>query len=69
LAILSLIEYSNGRTAENLLIYPLKSIVTAKNDDLFRLGPVLMMGDNYPHNDIFIGLNSKKQMYIEVMEK
>ena len=50
-------------------IYPLKTVATARNEDIFRLGPILRMGEQYPENDIFIGVNTKKQMYIEVHKK
>ena len=50
-------------------IYPLPSLGTVKSEDLFRLMPVLNMGDQYPRNDIFVGVNSKKQMYVEVHKK
>ena len=50
-------------------IYALQSLGTVKGDDLFKLGPVFRMGDQFPHNDIFVGVNSKKQMYIEVHKK
>lgn len=47
-------------------VYLLKSAIRAKDEDTHKFVPVLDMGDVYPHNEIFLGLNSKKQVYIEV---
>ena len=45
------------------------SMTRVKQDDLLKLLPVINMQDQFPLNDIYLGLDSKKRLLIEVCKK
>ena len=50
-------------------IYPLASMQTIDFESLTKLRPVINMDEEFPHNDIYLGLTPKNHLLVDVFEK